>query len=64
VPNEHFEPNDELIIAVAEKFGQLPDTVEREMTDYWFRRVVVQMDANILDRERKDKEDERKNRTK
>jgi len=52
-----------LIIAIAEKFGQLPDTVEREMSDYWFKRTVVQMDAAIIERERKDREDERKNRT-
>lgn len=47
------------MIAIAEKFGVLPDTVESEMSDYWFKRVVVQMDAEIIDRKRKEREDER-----
>lgn len=63
MPNEHFEPTDELIIAIAEKFHQLPDVVESQMSDYWFKRVVVQMDAEVIDNKRKEKEEERKRRT-
>lgn len=59
MPNTNFEPDDGLMIAIAEKFGVLPDTVESEMSDYWFKRVVVQMDAEIIDRKRKEREDER-----
>lgn len=47
-----------MIIAIAEKFGQLPGTVEREMTYEWYCLTVLQMDAEALDTQRRRLEDE------
>jgi len=49
-----------VIIAIAEKFGQLPETIESQLTEYWFNRIVVQMDAQTIDAERRERERERK----
>jgi hypothetical protein len=44
---------------VAAKFGQLPDTIERQMSKYWFNRTVLFMDAETLDQERRNDEMEK-----
>lgn len=49
-----------MIIAVAEKFGVLPDTVENEMSVYWFERVATLMEAQTLNERRIERERERK----
>lgn len=51
-------------MAVAEKFGQLPDTVENEMSVYWLDRVAVYMEAQAINDARRRRDDARRNRTK
>lgn len=43
-------------MAVAERFGQLPTTVENELDEYWLNRIAVYMEAQNLDAQRKDRE--------
>ena len=60
-PTEHAGPPEGgMIIAVAEKFGVLPDTVENEMSVYWFERVATLMEAQALNERRITRERERK----
>jgi hypothetical protein len=49
-----------LILQVAERFGQLPDTVENEMSEYWFDKAVVLIHGESLDNQRRIKEARRK----
>lgn len=56
MPNKHFVPTDDVIIAMAEKFGKMPHEIERDLPEYWFTRTLVIMDAETLDRERRDRE--------
>jgi len=49
-------PEGNLIMAIAEKYGQLPDTVEREMSEYWLNRVAVAMEAEAIDQKRRNDE--------
>jgi len=56
-----FETNDDrigppegnLIIAIAEKFGCLPDDVESRMSEFWLNRVTVAMEAEAIDQKRR-----------
>lgn len=49
-------------MAIAEKFGVLPDTVENEMSEYWIDRVAVQMEAKALDDQRRERERQRRSK--
>lgn len=43
-------------MAVAERFGVLPDTVENEMSEYWFNRALTLMHAETIDSNRRERE--------
>lgn len=47
-------------MAIAERFGQLPTTVENELDEYWLNRIAVYMEAQNIDEIRKEKERRRK----
>ncbi len=51
--DEEYGPADgAFIIAVAEKFGQMPDTIENEMSTYWLNRVAVQLESTAMNEDR------------
>lgn len=41
-------PEGYAILTVAERFGQLPETIENTMTEYWFNRAVVMLEAENI----------------
>jgi hypothetical protein len=43
-----------VIIRIAERFGQLPDAVEK-MSMYWFNRTVDIMEAEAINRKEQEK---------
>lgn len=47
-------------MAIAERFGQLPTTVENELDEYWLNRIAVYMEAQGIDERRKEKERRKK----
>ncbi len=49
----NFEPTDDVIIAIAEKYGKTPDEIEN-MSVYWLNRTILMMDAQALDAQRRD----------
>jgi len=42
-----------VILALAKRFGQMPDTIEAQMSEYWINRALVEMEAEYLDHERR-----------
>lgn len=40
-------------MAVAEKFGVLPDDVEARCSEYWLNQIAVSMEGHALDDERR-----------
>jgi hypothetical protein len=53
-------PDGNTILILAERYGQLPDTIENEMSEYWFNRAVAQLEGETLDRKRRNDELARK----
>lgn len=47
-------------MAVAKHYGVLPDDVESRMSEYWFNRTLVFMEAEAIEEERRHKEMNRK----
>ena len=47
-------------MVIAERFGQLPDTVENEMSEYWFDRAAAWIQGESLDNMRRIKQARKK----
>ncbi len=43
-------------MVVAEKFGQLPTTVERELDEYWLNRIEAWMEGESINTARRERE--------